>query len=104
MTKPKSVDNALGVWTRDNVRTTLEEVIAEIQEMGGHNLPEFNDDLCIMLDVEGFDSLIRIESLTLLSERFGVEMPDDLMYNRVTCQPSNFGEIVNRSCQVLGIQ
>lgn len=89
--------------TRSEVTEILAEVLAEIQELGGEEVPEIGDETCPMQDLADFDSLSAVEAVTQLSEKLSEELDPTLFWNKdgtlLTVE-----EIVDRICQSIGVE
>lgn len=90
------------VVTRDDVRAVLTEVLVEIQDLGGEEMPEISDDTCPMEDLADFDSLSAVEAVTQLSERLSEELDPTLFWNKDGTL-LKVGEIVDRICRSIGV-
>lgn len=81
----------------------MAEVLAEIQELGGEEVPEIGDETCPMQDLADFDSLSAVEAVTQLSEKLSEELDPTLFWNKdgtlLTVE-----EIVDRICQSIGVE
>lgn len=89
--------------TRSEVTEILAEVLAEIQELGGEEVPEIGDETCPMQDLADFDSLSAVEAVTQLSEKLSEELDPTLFWNKdgtlLTVE-----EIVDQICQSIGVE
>ncbi len=87
---------------RSEVKEILTEVLVEIQELGGEEMPEIGDETCPMEDLADFDSLGAVEAVTQLSERLSGELDPTLFWKKdgtlLTIE-----EIVERICRTTGI-
>jgi acyl carrier protein len=83
-------------WTLKAVRDTLIETLTQIQQMGGNDIPAFTDGLTIMQELANFDSLISIEAVLILTEVYGINIPDDIFQDSVNLCPLTLVEVVNR--------
>lgn len=90
------VATTVGAGDLNTIRDTLLEVLTEIQNLGGNELPEFTDDLRPLEEIVQFDSLVALDAVLMLSERFETELPDDLFYDPTTHRPSTLGQIIER--------
>lgn len=89
--------------TRDEVRAVLSDVLIEIQDMGGEEVPELDDETCPMEDFADFDSLSAVEAVTQLSERLSKELYPTLFWGQ-DGTPLKVEGIVDRICQSIGIE
>lgn len=89
--------------TRDEVRAILTKVLVEIQELGGEEVPEIDDEVCPMKDLADFDSLSAVETVTQLSERLTEEL-DPTLFWRKDGTLLTVEEIVDRICQTIGVE
>jgi len=87
--------------TRDEVRTILTEVLVEIQELGGEEVPDIENDTCPMEDLADFDSLGAVEAVTQLSERVSEKLAPTLFWKK-DGTALNVEQIVDRICQTIG--
>ncbi len=88
---------------RYEVREVLIEVLVEIQELSGEEVPEIGDDTRPMDDLADFDSLIAVEATTQLSERLSQEELDPMLFFSKNDTPLRVEEIVDRICQSIGV-
>jgi acyl carrier protein len=88
--------------TRDEVRAVLAEVLVEIQDLGGEEVPEIDDETCPMKDLADFDSLGAVEAVTQLSERLSEEL-DPTLFWQEDGTPLKVEEIVDRICRTIGV-
>jgi acyl carrier protein len=88
--------------TDDEVRAVLVEVLIEIQDLGGEEVPEIDDETCPMKDLADFDSLGAVEVVTQLSERLSEEL-DPTLFWRKDGTPLKVEEIVDRICRTIGV-
>lgn len=88
--------------TRDEVKETLTEVLVEIQELGGEEVPQIDDETCPMRDLADFDSLGAVEAVTRLSERLSGEIDPTLFWKK-NGTLLTVGEIVDRICRTIGV-
>ena len=51
-----------------------------------------------LADIEGFDSLIALEVLVAVSERVGVEIPDDVLARPTNGTPLSVQQLADRIC------
>lgn len=88
--------------TRSEAREILTQVLVEIQELGGEEVPEIDDETCPMEDLADFDSLGAVEAVTRLSERLSEELDPTLFWKKdgtlLTVE-----EIVDRICRTVGV-
>lgn len=61
----------------DNIRSSLVEVLNEIQAQSGRAVGVISDELRPLGDLEGFDSLNAEEAAALLSDRLGLEIEEN---------------------------
>ena len=85
------------------VRDLLISILTEIQEMGGNEVPVFDDDLCVLMEVSEFDSLTDVEAESILEQRLGTPIPDNLFFDRRTGQPATLDCVVDQLCRLMGI-
>ncbi|QIN78298.1 hypothetical protein GBA65_06975 [Rubrobacter marinus] len=88
--------------TRDEVRAVLTEVLVEIQDLGGEEVPEIDDQTCPMKDLADFDSLSAMEAVTQLSERLSEKLDPTLFWQKDRT-PLSIEEIVDRICRTIGV-
>jgi acyl carrier protein len=91
------------VATRDEVRAMLTEVLAEIQDLGGEEIPEIGDETCPMKDLADFDSLTAVEAVTQLSERLSEELDPTLFWKK-DGTPLTVEGIVERICKTINLE
>ena len=89
--------------TRDEVREALIEVLTEIQELRGEEVPEIGDETCPMEDLAGFDSLGAVEATTQLSERLSQELNPKVFWKK-DGTPLKVTEIVDHVCRTIGAE
>jgi acyl carrier protein len=89
--------------TRSEVKEILIEVLVEIQELGGEEVPEIGDETCPMEDLAYFDSLGAVEAVTQLSERLSGELDPTLFWKK-DGTPLTVEEIVDRICRTIGVE
>jgi hypothetical protein len=63
--------------TLDSVRTGIIEVLQDIGAASGYEWQPLDEKTCPAKDLVWFDSLIQTHSLAMLSDKFGVEIPND---------------------------
>jgi hypothetical protein len=88
--------------TQNDVKAAVEAVIREVQEAGGHPMPELGPGLCPVGGLDGFDSLVSVEATVLLEQRLGVELPNDTMFIE-NGTASSVQEIVRRVAAACGV-
>jgi len=88
--------------TRSEAKEILTQVLVEIQELGGEEVPEIDDRTCPMEDLADFDSLGAVEAVTRLSERLSEELDPTLFWEKVGTLLT-VGEIVDRICRTIGV-
>jgi acyl carrier protein len=88
--------------TRDEVTAVLAEVLVEIQDLGGEEVPEIDVETCPMKDLADFDSLGAVEAVTQLSERLSEEL-DPTLFWQEDGTPLKVEEIVDRICRTIGV-
>lgn len=88
---------------RDEVRAVLTEVLVEIQDLGGEEVPEIDDETCPMKDLADFDSLSALEAVTELSERLSEELDPTLFWKK-DGTPLKVEEIVDRICRTINVE
>ncbi len=91
------------ILTRDELREVLIEVLGEIQELSGEEVPEISDDTWPMADLADFDSLSAIEATTQLSERLSQELDPRLFWSKEGT-PLKIGDIVYRIYQTISVE
>lgn len=91
------------VTTHDEVRAVLIGVLAEIQDLGGEEVPEIDGETCPMKDLADFDSLGAVEAVTRLSEMLSEELEPTLFWKK-DGTPLKVDEIVDRICLTIGIE
>jgi hypothetical protein len=82
--------------SRDDIRSHLCAVIADIQVEAGWVPPALSDQVKPMSDLAGFDSLCGVDAEVRLSERLGVEIKQIPFKSRGRDQ--SIGEIVDGLC------
>ena len=60
------------------VRSALVEVVKDIQVSSGYDSSVVSGGVCPLKDLQGFDSMICAEAMSMLSSALGVEIPDDI--------------------------
>lgn len=60
-----------------DVKVKLIEVLQEIQSDSGYEETPISGIACPMSDLKGFDSLLCIEAIVMLSDKLGMEIPND---------------------------
>lgn len=80
----------------------MTKVLVEIQELGGEEVPEIDDDTCPMEDLADFDSLGAVEAVTQLSERLSEELDPTLFWKK-DGTPLKVEQIVDRICRTIGV-
>jgi len=88
--------------TRDEVKEILTEVLVEIQELGGEEIPQIDEETCPMRDLADFDSLGAVEAVTQLSERLSQELDPTLFWKKDGTLLT-VGEIVDRVSRTMGV-
>lgn len=86
---------------REGVRRVVIEVLTELQELRGKEVPEVDDKTCPLEDLEGFDSVSAVEATTRLEEELGMELDAKLFWEKGGGKPLGVEEIVNRICKVV---
>ena len=89
--------------TRSEVKEILTQVLVEIQELGGEEVPEIGDETCPMEDLPDFDSLGAVEAVTQLSETLSEELDPTLFWWK-DGTPLTVEEIVDRVCRTIGVE
>lgn len=79
----------------------MTEVLVEIQDLGGEEVPDIGDETCPMKDLADFDSLSAVEAVTQLSERLSEELDPTLFWKKDGTL-LKVEEIVDRICQTIG--
>ncbi|MGB7443423.1 MAG: acyl carrier protein [Coleofasciculaceae cyanobacterium] len=59
----------------EDVKEQLIEVLTEIQSDSGYKETQISGTTCPITDLEGFDSLLGVEAINMLSDKLGVEIP-----------------------------
>lgn len=77
-------------------------MLVEIQELGGEEVPEIDDETCPMEDLADFDSLGAVEAVTRLSERLSEELDPTLFWKKDGTLLT-VGKIVDRICRTVGV-
>lgn len=85
----------MGKIGADDVCQAVWEVIREVQESGGHPLPQADPTLCPVTDIEGFDSLVSVEATVMLEQRLGIKLPNDTMFIK-DGQPITIEQVIQR--------
>ena len=88
--------------TRSEAKEILTQVLVEIQELGGEEVPEIDEETCPMEDLADFDSLGAVEAVTRLSERLSEELGPTLFWKKDGTLLT-VGEVVDRICRTLGV-
>ena len=83
------------------VRETLLQTLAEIQQLSGRPVPTFSDSLCPAEDLEGFDSQNAEEAAAMLEQQLGCEINKNLFVSENEDRRLQIGEIVEVLCQLL---
>lgn len=60
----------------EDVKVKLIEVFQEIQRDSGYEATQMAGTTCPVTDLQGFDSLLCIESIGMLADKLGVEIPN----------------------------
>lgn len=60
------------------VKSVLVEVIKDIQLSSGYDDSSVSGDTCPLKDLAGFDSMICIEAMSMLSSALNIEIADDI--------------------------
>lgn len=81
----------------------LTEVLVEIQDLGGEEVPEIGGETCPMRDLADFDSLSAVEALTQLSDRLSEELDPTLFWEKDRT-PLKVKEIVDRICRSVNVE
>ncbi len=81
----------------------MTEVLVEIQDLGGEEMPEIGNETCPMKDLADFDSLSAVEAVTQLSERLSEELVPTLFWKK-DGTPLKVEEIVERICQTINVE
>jgi acyl carrier protein len=61
----------------EDVKVKLIEVLQEIQSDSGYEATLITGKTCPMTELEGFDSLLCIETTVMLADKLSVEIPND---------------------------
>lgn len=77
-------------------------MLVEIQELGGEEVPEIDEETCPMEDLADFDSLGAVEAVTQLSERLSGELAPTLFWKKDGTLLT-VGEVVDRICRTIGV-
>ncbi len=77
-------------------------MLVEIQELGGEEVPEIDEETCPMEDLADFDSLGAVEAVTRLSERLSEELDPTLFWKKDGTLLT-VGEVVDRICRPIGV-
>ena len=85
------------------VKELLIAILTNIQELGGNDLPVFDDELCILMEVSMFDSQTAIEAEMMIEERLETEIPDNLFFDPRTGFPATLRCVDEQICRLLEI-
>jgi acyl carrier protein len=62
------------------VRTAVDEALAEVQALGGHEAPLIKDALAPIGQLEGFDSLLSIEATVMIEKKLGCNLDTESIF------------------------
>ena len=86
--------------TKAELRTLILDILREIQTNSGRPVPDAADDICVLEDLDGFDSLNAEEATTMMSDRLGVEIHDNPFFDDHD-RPLRLSEVVGLLLPVL---
>jgi acyl carrier protein len=84
---------------RNEIKTNVINVLAEIQESSGRAVPEIGEDTCPMQDLEGFDSLNSVEASCMLSDCLNFDVDPKLLVPSKPGEVLYVKDIVDRLCE-----
>jgi len=78
------------------IQEVIAEVLAEVQELGGHEAPTIEGGISPIGQLEGFDSLVSIEATALIEERLGLQLHTESIFITEEKQSLTVAEVVKR--------
>lgn len=86
----------------DSITSGIIEVLKDIGTASGYEEQQLDEKTCPAKDFAWFDSLIQTHSLGMLSDKFGVEIPNDAnIYKSDTGEPLSIKEAAARLLETL---
>lgn len=88
--------------TFDSITSGIIEALQDIGTASGYDEQPLDEKTCPAKDLAWFDSLIQTHSLVMLSDKFGVEIPNDAnIYKSDTGDPLSIKEAAARLLEIL---
>lgn len=87
--------------SRQQVTDQLIACLRQAQELGGREFPTFDEFLCPLKQLQGFDSLVAEEVVSWLEERLGHELPNHAELFLHKGHPSSIAQISDRLSEIL---
>jgi len=85
----------------EDVKDQFIEVLTEIQIDSGYGETSISGKTCPMTDLEGFDSLLGVEAINMLSDKLEVEIPSSQIHKICLSQDGKRWLTIDESVDVV---
>lgn len=85
----------------EEIKSTVINVLIDIQSSNDLEVPRMGDDVCPLRDLPGFDSLNAVETTVMLSEIFDYEFDQNLILTPPGEKLLTISDISNRIVEIL---